>query len=569
MKITEYRIQNYKAIKDAKININSPIIPIVGVNEAGKTSILSALLALDRNRDKVNLGKHLEYENKYSTNKTLDCKISAILSFSQEDILEFNAHFKLKKKKNLNQIDLSFLLNDNIVSITRELSEPAQGYKLEGVNLDILFTNELTKLIVNKLPFFLYFDDFTDRVPDEIPFTEDYKTSGKISQTKNKEWQEIVVEIFRRADVEGIGEDNPLMAFFSIKDEDRRDDILSDIEQILNNEIIAEWKRIKSSGHKNFADDSENLTLELKVKENTFSFKVRDTSNSDKKRTFSVSARSKGFQWFFNYMVKLKFNPRYKGKKENSIFLLDEPGSYLHSSAQSELLEELKRVSKNNTIIYCTHSQFLLNPNSIRLGSIRIAEKHKSVVNIFEYGNYKSKDDKGALSPVYQALQLNFARDFIGKIVITEGITDFYFFSLIKKHSNLITTDFNIIPGAGSGQSHTLISAALGFSENFIVLFDNDSGKQAFKNYKKTFGETILEKYFQLYSDKKDFRLENFLSPKDIKQLLEITNTNDLKKAFAILYYDITELQQKKFIKDLSVETIQELMPIISRINAL
>ncbi|PID69812.1 MAG: hypothetical protein CR985_03940 [Flavobacteriales bacterium] len=40
--------------------------------------------------------------------------------------------------------------------------------------------------------------------------------------------------------------------------------------------------------------------------------KVKDKSHKGKKRTFDISERSKGFQWFFNYMVKLKFNPNYK-----------------------------------------------------------------------------------------------------------------------------------------------------------------------------------------------------------------------------------------------------------------
>jgi predicted ATPase len=65
-------------------------------------------------------------------------------------------------------------------------------------------------------------------------------------------------------------------------------------------------------------------------------------------------------------MVKLKFNPNYSGDTlENALFLLDEPGSYLHSSAQIELLKELKKVSNNNQVIFCTHSQFLLDPKTI------------------------------------------------------------------------------------------------------------------------------------------------------------------------------------------------------------
>jgi len=364
-------------------------------------------------------------------------------------------------------------------------------------------------------------------------------------------------------------DENPLKEFFNKEDKDRKSDILSDIEGILNKEIINEWKRIKKSGHKNFADDSENLSLQLSCEDQTFTFKVKDTSNQDKKRTFNVSERSKGFQWFFNYMIKLKFNPRYKGSKENSIFLLDEPGSYLHSSAQSELLEELKNVSKKNTIIYCTHSQYLLNPKTIKLGSIRIAEKEKSVVKLHNYGNYKSKDDKGALSAVYQALNLNFSRDFVGKIVITEGVTDYYFFNLLKTYTKLFKKEFIIIPGSGAGNSSNLISLSLSFSENFVLLFDNDQGKEAFKNYRNQFGEDVLNRYFFLYNETRKFALEDFLSDQDKQALIILTKTNYLKRAFSILFYDLTEVEKEDFIAKLDKETLERLKLTIERINNL
>lgn len=568
MKITEYRIRNYKAVKDTSIKLNYSLNPIIGVNESGKTTILSAILAFDKNRDKVNSGIHLEFKNKYSTGATKDSRITANLILNKDELAE------LKKTLNLRSeapefAHLSKFTEKTPFILTRELSSPDKEYTLE----DNLFTSPIKKQIIvfllKNLPYILYFDDFTDRVPEEIVFKEDYKTTGKLAFSKNREWQEIVVEIFRRAGVEGIDDDeNPLKSFFHLDDKDQKDDILSDIEDVLNKGIIEEWKRIKKSGYKNFADDSDNLSLELKCEKNTFTFKVRDKSNQEKKRTFNVSERSKGFQWFFNYMIKLKFNPRYKVKKENSLFLLDEPGSYLHSSAQSELLKELKSVSEKNTIVYCTHSQYLLNPKTIKLGSIKIAEKENSTINLIEYGKYKSKDDRGALSTVYQALNVNFTNDFVGKIVITEGITDFYFFDLLKKYTKLFKIDFKIIAGAGSGNSTNLISVGLSFSENFVVLFDNDDGAKALKKYKKEFGESIIN-HFHLYNSEKGFALEDFICENDKLKLNEITKTPDIKRGLAILYYDLDESVKKDFILKLDKLTIKSLMKTIDIINSL
>lgn len=568
MKITEYRIRNYKAVKDTSINLNYSLNPIIGVNESGKTTILSAILAFDKNRDKVNSGNHLEYKNKYSTGATKDSKITANLTLDKTELQD------LKKVLNLHSETLEYnhiskFTEKTPFVLTRELSSPDKEYTLEDETFQEKNKKIIITFLLKNLPYILYFDDFTDRVPEEIVFREDYKSTGKLAFSKNREWQEIIVEIFRRAEVEGIDDDeNTLKSFFHLSDKDQKDDILSDIEDILNKEIIDEWKRIKKSGFKNFADDSDNLSLELKCEENTFTFKVRDKSNKEKKRTFNVSERSKGFQWFFNYMIKLKFNPRYKFKKENSLFLLDEPGSYLHSSAQSELLKELKSVSEKNTIVYCTHSQYLLNPQTIKLGSIKIAEKENSTINLIEYGKYKSKDDRGALSTVYQALNVNFTNDFVGKIVITEGITDFYFFDLLNKHTKSFKIPFKIIAGAGSGNSTNLISVGLSFSENFVVLFDNDEGAKALKKYKKEFGESIIN-HFHLYNSDKRFALEDFICDTDKEKLSKITGTEDTKRALALLYYDHPEKIKKEFIQNLEKETIQALTKTIERINSL
>lgn len=568
MKIVKYRIQNYKAIRDTEIKLKYSINPIIGVNESGKTSILYAILAFDKNRDRINSGAHLEYQNKYQTKDTKDSFISAFLRLEKKELEDLIESVEIKTGSADYELVSKWSERTDLI-LRRELSSPGMPYKLLNEGISESLKVKIQKFIQKKLPYILYFDDFADRVPDFIYFREDYKTTGRLAASKNKEWQEIIVEVFKRAEVEGIDEgENPLQSFFNLKNADRKDDVLSDIEGILNDEIIKEWKRIKKSGHRNFADDSENLSLQLKIDDQTFAFKVKDTSNQDKKRTFDISERSKGFQWFFNYMIKLKFNPRYKGKQENSIFLLDEPGSYLHSSAQSELLEELKSVSRKNIIVYCTHSQYLLNPKTIKLGSIKIAEKENAKINLTDYGNYKGTDDKGALSAVYQALRLNFMQDFVGKILITEGTTDLFFMEMLKQHTTLFKKDFKIIPGSGAGNQSNLISIGLSFSESFVVLFDNDRGTNAIKKYIDEFGEDII-RFFHIYGTTPNFCLEDFLSKEEKNILREITETKDLKKAMAILYYDCNSEQQKSIFGNLSSETHERLNSTIDRINLL
>ncbi|PCE66648.1 ATP-dependent nuclease [Sediminicola luteus] len=569
MKITKFKIVNYRAIENIEFALNFSINPIIGINEAGKTSVLKAILAFDKSRDRHNGGKHLEYENNYAI-KQRDCRISAFIKLDKKEKDELVEKIKINTESEDYKI-INSLSKDYIFVLERSLSKEKKPYKCEIEDVSEVTLNKISRYLVSKLPYILYFDDFADRVPSSIQFPDDYRESGKIGRVKNREWNEIIEEIFKRADTEGIDEDEtetPLISYLKIEDRDKKSDIRSDVEDTLNEEIIQEWKRIKKSGE-SFADDSDKLELVIVNTDNTFEFKVKDKSHKGKKRTFDISERSKGFQWFFNYMVKLKFNPNYKGKLENSIFLLDEPGSYLHSSAQSELLKELESVSKKNTIIYCTHSQYLLNPDIIKLGSIRIAEKKNSKINLQNFGSYKSKKDKGALSPIYQALNLNFAHDFVGKIIITEGITDFYFFNILQKHTDFIKKELKFIPSSGASQSTTLISFAYSFADNFIVFLDNDkAGKDAKRKYLKEFGSEFEKKIYTYGNQSDKFELENFLCEKDAENLLQITKSDDLKRALGFLFYDYSK-KQNEFCKNLSTKTkegLSDLFKILEKI---
>lgn len=565
MNVKHFSIKNYKAIKEIDISLRYSLIPIIGINESGKTSILQAILAFDSRRDKYNNGEHLIYQNKYSTIDTTDSSISATLTLTKEEIKSLIADTKV----NTDSEDYSVLskFDDKTQFVlTRELSNNNE-YKYINDDLTEQITKKVALFLKNKFPFILYFDDFTDRVPQSVAFKDAYVNDGKLTRGRKREWQEIIEEIFKRSGQENINETkNPLQTYMSVDDEDRKTGILGDIQSMLNEVIISEWKNLKNVGN-NLADDSTNLELILANKpDSEFQFKVKDLSHDkDKGRFFPINSRSKGFQWFFNYMIKLKFNPNYSGDVlENALFLLDEPGSYLHSSAQIELLKELKKVSDKNQVIFCTHSQFLLDPKTIELGSIRIAEKTGSEIKSFNYGDYKTKNDKGALTPIYQALNLNFAHDFMGNIVILEGITDFYLFELLKE-CKYINKNIKFIPSAGAENSLSLISIAVAFAKKYLVLLDNDSdGKKAKTRYIKYFGDSIKNN-IHFYNVENNFKLESFLSHKNKNQLTAMYDCKDVKKSLSFLYYSRDKKQQKMFIN--SVTENDELVRIIKTIN--
>jgi predicted ATP-dependent endonuclease of OLD family len=558
-------ISDYRAIKKAEINLNNSISPIIGVNEAGKTTVLKAILCLDKRRDKLNDGEHLNFLNIYSRqNKAI---ISVEIIIKEDDFFK-QLIAKCKVKTNSEDYNILSKLSKYIsFKLSRHLGEDGRVYSLEGGGIEQLSQQIAHKTIdffVSKTPYILYFDDFNDRVPDKISFDKNYKEDGKLLK-KNREWKETIEELFKRANPEFITGKNKkmLQEYFSMTDNDAKSDVLNDVKDELNKEIVEEWKKIKESGF----DGSQSIDIEIDLinipNTQDFSFKVIDKSSSGKSRTFSISARSKGFQWFFNYMLKLKFNSNYTNTLENCLFLLDEPGSYLHSSAQSELLKELKRVSENNKIIFCTHSQFLLNPDIISLGSVKIAEKENgSIINIFDYGNYPSSGKTGALAPIHAALNLNPTYDFIGKVVIVEGITDYYFLKILQNKGK-ITNKIKVIPSSGAGNSSILISIAFGFSDNFILILDNDSaGIEAKNKYIKEFGENLEEK-IHFYSK---LKLEKLMSKTVQDKLLEITKSNKVKKALGIIIFS---RNIDDFISSFDNETNNNIINTLNIINDL
>ena len=58
MKYLKFRIKNYRAIKDLEIDLEkNSLIPIIGINECGKTTILKAIFAFDWVNDNLLEGR--------------------------------------------------------------------------------------------------------------------------------------------------------------------------------------------------------------------------------------------------------------------------------------------------------------------------------------------------------------------------------------------------------------------------------------------------------------------------------------------------------------------------------
>ena len=275
--------------------------------------------------------------------------------------------------------------------------------------------------------------------------------------------------------------------------------------------------------------------------------KVRERLD-DKDRFFDVNQRSKGFYWFFNFFMKLSFNPKSEVRDDGQvIFLLDEPGAYLHVSAQKELCKQLATVmpTRGYRVIYCTHSHSLLDPRSIRLPSVKICSKEQSgnvkLFTIYEYAALH-KPNMHALEPIYDVLGINenFLEGIKQKVVLVEGITDFYSFHMFND-----CDDISFMPFTGTHHINYVVPIFLSAGRRFLCLRDgDDEGQKAQKDLEGIFGQEVQRISMTLSQlDPSIKKIEDVYDTKEIEtaKLTLGTDMGNAKKVIPVLFFHPTK----------------------------
>jgi predicted ATP-dependent endonuclease of OLD family len=193
--------------------------------------------------------------------------------------------------------------------------------------------------------------------------------------------------------------------------------------------------------------------------------------------TVPFDQRSKGFIWFFSFMVWFSAVESRAGTNKDLILLLDEPGLSLHALAQADFLAYIEKLSESRQIIYTTHSPFMVE--SDRLDRVRVVEdRPKDGTKVT--GELEGSSDE-SLFPLQAALGYSIAQNlFIAKKnVLVEGVADLL---LLQHMSALLESDGKsglaegvFVPVGGLDKLATFI-ALLGASKlQLVVLHDRAS----------------------------------------------------------------------------------------------
>ncbi len=505
MKYKSITIENLKGIKKVKIDFtDNRILTLVGLNESGKTTILEGMHLFYKlvKGEKLKNTDYNEIRPK-GIGFSDSIKVKAELEFEDDDFKKIQNYAKKEghttKLKFPSTFDYTYSFNYELHKYIG--TETFASFDAKSISAkDKLYksNNELwQKLIkyikINLIPDILYYEDFVFEIPNEIPFSFDEEKDNE--EEDYFEWKLVLDDILKSIQPKFTSFQENVVNIWQ-SDNDLARQIINAMEQQLDKVITFAWQELFRSTESQKGSKRLNFK-EIKIicnpNENglEISFKVK----SDSGKEFSINERSKGFKWFFSFLIFTEFR---KNRTKNILFLLDEPASNLHTSAQIKILDAINQLSDKSMIVYSTHSQHLINPEWLK-GAYVVENEAISVenlegaltdteakINVSKYYNFvnKSKDVSKSIffQPILDRLEYQPSKlELKPHITICEGKFDWYTY---KYFTNIIFNDnfdYNFYPGTGKDDLGDIIRLYLSWGCDFTVVLDGDIPSQKAK----------------------------------------------------------------------------------------
>ncbi|EMJ89493.1 AAA family ATPase [Leptospira meyeri] len=591
IKLTNVTIHRFKGYEsEQSIDIDQNVTIIVGMNESGKTAALEALAKtnyfqednkfkfdvihdyprrLKKQYDKIG-DDDPAVTSQYSISKELQDEINKVIGNKIFTEQTFKRIVTFDNKATISGIDPDptlFLKNkfkESGLEIPKEILENVKNSDLliksinENPNLESLH-GILDKFLENKFKWtnwlgeYIYRTLISPNIPKYLYYDEYYSLPSRISIESlksnqiNSEELKTAKALFELADI-NVDEILKANSFENFKAE------LEATEAIITDELFKYWETNQNLNIEFAIDKIEqnNPNIGRRIVEHVLDIRVK---NSRSRMSLPLKNRSKGFNWFFSFLVW--FKKIQEDKTGNYILLLDEPGLNLHAKAQENLLKFIEDLSANYQIIYTTHSPFMID--SVHLERIRTVVELPTGSTISDSIQEK---DQNTLFPLQAALGYNLAQNlFISKHnLLVEGVSDLIYLEVIssilemkgKKHLDPKVT---IVPVGGLDKVTTFISLLRGNKLNIVCLLD-------------TFND-------QKTKDKLDSMIKSkIIHEKNIRffhEFIQDYSKADLEDLFKIEdYISIFNSAFKGIYKEIEIQNLQkENTRIISQINTI
>ena len=329
MKLKQVTVKKYKCfLTEQTVAIEDGATRLVGKNESGKTAFLEALakynyfddedkkFVFDKTHDYPrNELKSYEQQNPENSLEVVTCVFaidSALIAEIQSDVGQNTFSQETITISHKYSGSKTYHVKSNTQAIGNNLKSKYMDKAFIGFN-DIVGGYIAKQYISPNIPQFWYFDEYY-ALPAQISLT---KFNNKaIDASFTKEQFDIATALFSLSgvDVSKLLTDKNHEAFISE---------LEATSNSITDKFLEYW-----STNKNLEIQFEIQTV---ANDKLLNIRIRNTKH---RVTLPLRNRSKGFVWFFSFLVWFS---RIENK-DNIVILLDEPGLNLHADAQNDLL---------------------------------------------------------------------------------------------------------------------------------------------------------------------------------------------------------------------------------------
>ena len=563
MKLKSIKIENYKSFAEENNTlILEDLNTIIGKNESGKSNLIECLsgISLSGINDKSffqkinkNTGKRpiisviliptKEEEKKYKivgeTKITLNDQYDIDIEGGFSDLIKNNKIFQENKKSlnelNKNVVDLFYNNDDkrNFNNIIKMINESEKK-----MFLNYTYVINITEKIYNNSNYTEFSEclkkciSYLKEIQELLPYfieIKDYSLKSKYAKNyleDSSKSKEMLKHLLNCMDMKL----EDLMEYWDISNGADRLNFSEEFNEKLE-KIIAEFNKFYTQ---------EKVEMKAIFENDSLNFAIKTT-----KKYMDFEERSNGLKWYLNMFIQIMSETN-STDIENYIILIDEPGVYLHINAQKEVLKLFEDfATKNNQIIYTTHSPFMIYEDKLYRSRLIIKDDkgNSNIANKYYSLPHKMGSKTETLTPILTAMGISnyniLSLDNKKCSIITEGISDYNYikgYLKIKKNNNI----YNIIPSVSVDNINNIASIFIGWGCNFKVILDQDnSGRKQYKLLKNKLAIDSSNIVFidgeTLPIEKKKFTIEDVFSDSD-KNKIGINNEDyNNEKAFYFL----------------------------------
>ena len=560
MKLKSIKIENYKSFAEENNTlILEDLNTIIGKNESGKSNLIECLsgISLSGINDKSffqkinkNTGKRpiisviliptKEEEKKYKivgeTKITLNDQYDIDIEGGFSDLIKNNKIFQENKKSlnelNKNVVDLFYNNDDkrNFNNIIKMINESEKK-----MFLNYTYVINITEKIYNNSNYTEFSEclkkciSYLKEIQELLPYfieINDYSLKSKYTKSyleDSSKSKEMLKHLLNCMDMKL----DDLMEYWDISNGGDKLNFSEEFNEKLE-KIIAEFNKFYTQ---------EKVEMKAIFENDSLNFAIKTT-----KKYMDFEERSNGLKWYLNMFIQIMSETN-STDIENYIILIDEPGVYLHINAQKEVLKLFEDfATKNNQIIYTTHSPFMIYEDKLYRSRLIIKDDkgNSNIANKYYSLPHKMGSKTETLTPILTAMGISnyniLSLDNKKCSIITEGISDYNYikgYLKIKKNNNI----YNIIPSVSVDNINNIASIFIGWGCNFKVILDQDnSGRKQYKLLKNKLTIDSSNIVFidgeTLPIEKKKFTIEDVFSDSDKNKIGINSEDYNNEKAF-------------------------------------